>query len=112
MKIKKKFARVMSYVLAFVMLCGLVPINTIRANAATQKSVALSSLGKNGTLSLGSKSKTGTWWKMTLGSKEAFCINLGYTCHAGNTYEATESHKWDQDTGGEKYGYYAKIIRW
>ena len=112
MKIKKKFTKVMSYVLAFVMLCGLVPANSITASAATQKSVSLSSLGKKGTLSLGSKSKTGTWWKMNVGSQEAFCLNLGDTCHAGNTYEVTDTLKWDQDTGGEKHGYYAKIIRW
>ena len=94
MKIKKKFARVMSYVLAFVMLCGLVPINTMMVSAATQKTVGLTSLGKKGTVSFGSISKTGTWWKMNVGSQEAFCINLGYTCHAGNTYEATESHSY------------------
>ena len=49
---------------------------------------------------------------MRLGSKEAFCLSLGHTCHSGNTYAAENSYKWDQDTGGEKHGYYAKIIRW
>lgn len=49
---------------------------------------------------------------MKLNGKNAFCVNLGYTCHSGNTYEAEETHHWDQDTGGAKNGFYAKIIRW
>ncbi len=49
---------------------------------------------------------------MKLNGKKAFCINLGYTCHSGNTYSAEETHHFDQNTGGEKNGYYAKIVRW
>ena len=49
---------------------------------------------------------------MHLNGKKAFCLNLGYTCHSGNTYTAQETYHWDQDTGGEKHGYYAKIVRW
>lgn len=102
----------MAYALALAMLCGVLPSNAAISSAATQKSVSLTSLGRQGSVSIGAKSKTGTWWKMNLGGKEAFCINLGYTCHSGNTYEMTETHNWDQDTGGEKNGYYAKVIRW
>lgn len=111
-KIRKNFKRVMSYVLAFVMLIGLVPSNTMVASAATTARVSLTSLGRRGTVSFGGKSKSGTWWQMHLNGKKAFCINLGHTCHTGNTYAAEETHSWDQDTGGEKNGYYAKIIRW
>lgn len=101
-----------SAVLAVVMLCGIIPANTMVSKAATTANVSLSSLGRKGTVSFGSKSKSGTWWKMRLGSKEAFCLSLGHTCHSGNTYAAENSYKWNQDTGGEKHGYYAKIIRW
>ena len=94
------------------MLCGIIPANTMVSKAATTANVSLSSLGRKGTVSFGSKSKSGTWWKMRLGSKEAFCLSLGHTCHSGNTYAAENSYKWNQDTGGEKHGYYAKIIRW
>ena len=94
------------------MLCGIIPANATVSKAATTANVSLSSLGRKGTVSFGSKSKSGTWWKMRLGSKEAFCLSLGHTCHSGNTYAAENSYKWDQDTGGEKHGYYAKIIRW
>ena len=109
---KKKARRMISAVLAVVMLCGIIPANTMVSKAATTANVSLSSLGRKGTVSFGSKSKSGTWWKMRLGSKEAFCLSLGHTCHSGNTYAAENSYKWNQDTGGEKHGYYAKIIRW
>ena len=111
-KIRKNYKRVMSYVLAFVMLIGLVPSNAVVASAATTARVSLTALGRKGTVSFGSKTKSGTWWQMHLNGKKAFCINLGHTCHTGNTYAAEETHSWDQDTGGEKNGYYAKIIRW
>ncbi len=111
-KIRRNYKRVMSYVLAFLMLLGLVPSNVMVASAATTAQVSLTSLGRRGTVSFGDKSKSGTWWQMHLNGKRAFCINLGNTCHTGNTYAAEETHSWDQDTGGEKNGYYAKIIRW
>lgn len=109
---KKKVRRMISAVLAVVMLCGIIPANATVSKAATTANVSLSSLGRKGTVSFGSKAKSGKWWKMRLGSKEAFCLSLGHTCHSGNTYAAENSYKWDQDTGGEKHGYYAKIIRW
>lgn len=111
MKAKNKLKRVLTFVLAFAILCGMIPVNATVASAASA-SVSLSSLGRKGTVSIGSKSKSGTWWQMKLNGKKAFCINLGYTCHSGNTYTAEETHHWNQDTGGEKNGYYAKIVRW
>lgn len=111
MKVKNKLKKVMTFVLAFALLCGMIPANATVANAASV-SVSLSSLGRKGTVSIGSKTKSGTWWQMKLGGKKAFCINLGHTCHSGNTYAAEETHHWDQSTGGEKNGYYAKIVRW
>lgn len=109
---KKKLRRIVSGLLALIMLFGLVSTDGALAKAASSATVSLSSLGRKGNISFGSKTKSGTWWKMKVGSKEAFCLNLGYTCHSGNTYAVEEECKWDQDTGGEKRGYYAKIIRW
>lgn len=111
MKTKRKFKRILSFVLAVVMLCGMLPSNATVASAATTASVSLSSLGRKGDVSIGSKTKSGTWWQMHLNGKKAFCINLGYTCHSGNTYAAEETHHWNQDTSG-KNGCYAKVIRW
>ncbi len=111
MKINKKIRRIMTFVLAFALLCGMIPVNATVASAATS-AVSLSSLGRKGTVSIGSKTKSGTWWQMKLNGKKAFCINLGHTCHSGNTYSAEETHHFHQNTGGEKNGYYAKIVRW
>lgn len=111
MKAKRKCRRILSFVLAVIMLCGIIPTNMTVANAATTATVSLSSLGRKGTVTIGSKTKSGTWWQMNLNGKKAFCIDLGYTCHSGNTYAAEETHHWDQNTGG-KNGCYAKIIRW
>ncbi len=111
MKINKKIKRIMTFVLAVALLCGMIPVNATVASAATS-AVSLSSLGRKGTVSIGSKTKSGTWWQMKLNGKKAFCINLGHTCHSGNTYSAEETHHFHQNTGGEKNGYYAKIVRW
>ena len=113
MKNKGKLLKktILSFLLAAAMLCGIIPENATVANAAST-SVSLSSLGRRGNVSIGSKSKSGTWWKMNLGGREAFCIDLGYTCHSGNSYAAVEKHQWNQDTGGAKNGNYAKVIRW
>lgn len=111
MKAKRKFRRILSFVLAVIMLYGIIPTNMTVANAATTATVSLSSLGRKGTVTIGSKTKSGTWWQMHLNGKKAFCIDLGYTCHSGNTYSAEETHHWDQNTSG-KNGCYAKVIRW
>ncbi len=111
MKGNKKIRKIMTFVLVFTLLCGMIPVNSVVANAATS-TVSLSSLGRKGTVSIGSKTKSGTWWQMKLNGKKAFCINLGHTCHSGNTYSAEETHHFDQNTGAEKNGYYAKIVRW
>ena len=67
----------LSFVLAVVVLCGMVPLNVTVASAATTASVSLSSLGRKGDVSIGSKTKSGTWWQMNLNGKKAFCIDLG-----------------------------------
>ena len=112
MKVKKNIRRILSFVLAVLMLCGIMPTNVSVASAANTASVRVNSMGKKGTVSIGSKTKSGTWWQMNLNGKKAFCMNLGNTCHSGNSYAAEETHHWDENTGGEKSGYYAKIIRW
>lgn len=112
MKSKKRITRALSFVLAVAMLCGILPTSVSVASAATTATVRVNSMGRKGSVSFGAKSKSGTWWKMTLNGKNAFCMNLGNTCHSGNAYAAEETHHWDESTGGEKHGYMAKIIRW
>ncbi len=109
---KIKFRQILSFVLVFAMVLGTFASHSITVNAASTATVTLSGMGSHGSLTIGSKTKTGTWWKMHVGSREAFCITLGATCHSGNTYEVAENCTWTQDTGGEKRGYYAKIFKW
>ena len=90
MKLKRKIRRMIMFALALVMLCGGIPTNAMVADAAATASVTLLSLGRKGTVNIGSESKAGTWWKMNLNGKKAFCLNLGSTCHSGNTYAAEE----------------------
>lgn len=111
MKIKIRTKRIIVGMLALFMLFGSIPFNSISVQAATGN-VKVDSLGKKGSVSYGSKTKSGTWFQMKVAGKRAFCLSLGKTCHTGNTYESTETYKWDQNTGGERHGYYAKIIRW
>ncbi len=109
---KVKFRQILSMVLVFAIVFSTFASNSLSANAANTAVVSLSGMGSHGTMNIGGKTKSGTWWKMHVGSKEAFCLTLGATCHAGNTYEVTEKCTWDQNTGGEKRGYYAKIFKW
>ena len=110
-KVKKRCKQMLTGLLALSMLCGLLPQNTVSVSAATTAKTNVSSYGRLGNVDVGSKTKTGTWWKINVGSKTAFCLSLGKTCHTGNTYQVTDTHTWNQNTGGEKHGYYAKIIR-
>ena len=47
---KKKVRRIISAVLAVVMLCGIIPANATVSKAATTANVSLSSLGRKGTV--------------------------------------------------------------
>ena len=110
-KVKKRCKQMLTGLLALSMLCGLLPQNTVNVSAATTAKTTVSSYGRLGTVDVGSKTISGTWWKINVGNKTAFCLSLGKPCHTGNTYQVTDTHTWNQNTGGEKHGYYAKIIR-
>lgn len=108
---RKIIKHIAVYFMVITLLLGLIPFSGGRVYAATT-TVSLTSLGKQGTVKFGDKTKSGTWWQMNLNGKKAFCVDLGYTCHDGNKYETVKTYNWDQDTGGDKNGYYAKIVRW
>ena len=86
-KVKKRCKQMLTGLLALSMLCGLLPQNTVSVSAATTAKTNVSSYGRLGNVDVGSKTKTGTWWKINVGSKTAFCLSLGKTCHTGNTYQ-------------------------
>lgn len=109
---KKKYSRFLSILLCAGLILGIAPVPAPKVKAAETATVTVNSLGNKGTVTYGSKKKTGTWFKMNVSGRRAFCINLGKACHNGNSYEKEESYSWNQSTGGEKHGFYAKIIRW
>lgn len=98
---KKKLSRFMSLLLAVVLVLGLCQTPAKKAEAAT-KPVTLDVLGSHGTTEIGSKKKSGEWYKMTVDGKEAFCMNLGYTCHSGDKYSESSSGTYSTDDGGKK----------
>ena len=108
--IKIRFKRIMAWVMAMITLIGVVDVNNV--SAATKETVSVASLGNYGSISIGNKVAGPYWWKLSVGGKIAFCLNLGDTCHEGNVYEIKNEYNWNQNTGGDKSGYYAKIIRW
>ena len=85
---KKNLKRILSYILAVALLIGLCPgLEKGTTVKAATSSVKLANLGSLGSLTVGSKTKSGKWWKMEVGGQVAFCMNLGYTCHSGDAYE-------------------------
>nr|MCR5625385.1 hypothetical protein [Lachnospiraceae bacterium] len=108
----KKVKRIIAACMAVVMALGAMQMNTKSAKAATTGTAGVSSLGNYGSINIGTKVKGSTWWKLSVDGSPAFCLDLGYTCHAGNSYEVKTNYSWDQTTGGAKQGYYAKIVRW
>lgn len=66
---------------------------------AASASVTLANLGAMGSLSVGSKTKSGKWWMMRVQSVPAFCLNLGYTCHTGDVYQDAADTYTNSDSG-------------
>lgn len=66
---------------------------------AASASVTLANLGAMGSLSVGSKTKSGKWWMMRVQSVPAFCLNLGYTCHTGDVYQDASDTYSNSDSG-------------
>lgn len=73
---------------------------------AAVSSATLTNLGNLGKLTVGNKTKQGNWWKMNVSGEEAFCMNLGYTCHRGDLYESGAGTYSSSDSGKKKWKAY------
>lgn len=82
---KGRLKKILSFFLVIGLVGGVCQIPAEKTLAATTP-VKLDNLGLHGTTKIGSKTKSGDWYKMTVESKTAFCMNLGYTCHTGDQY--------------------------
>lgn len=88
---KAKFRKILAVILAVAVM---IPAFSVTKTAKAASSVSLANLGSLGTLKVGSKTKTGSWWKMRIGGTAAFCIDLGATCHTGDVYQsASDTYK-------------------
>ena len=87
MKKKKLLNRLLSALLAVIMAIGLIPMGSVTVKAET-KNATLSNLGALGTVKIGSKSESGTWYQTKVAKTPVFCLDLGKACHAGDVYEA------------------------
>ena len=98
---KGRFKKILSYLLVVGLLGGMCQFHAKKTLAATLP-VKLDNLGTHGTIKIGSKSKSGDWYKMTVDGKKAFCMNLGYTCHTGDQYSVNSSGTYSTADGGKK----------
>lgn len=117
MKSRKRsyIKRFVAYAVMFAMILGICPqTQKQQAKAASTYAVSLNQLGKLGAFKAGSKGKgsNDNWWKMTVNGKPTFCLNLGLTCHSGDTYEEKSSGTYKSHGSGEKGPWYACIGYW
>lgn len=82
--VKMKVKRIIAGLLAMVMLLtATLPTSNVKAASGT---ASLDSLGKLGTVNVGSKSESGIWLQTLVNEKPVFCMDLGLACHTGYTY--------------------------
>ena len=98
---KGRLKKILSFLLVIGLVGGMCQIPAEKTLAATTP-VKLDNLGSHGTTKIGSKTKSGDWYKMTVDGKKAFCMNLGYTCHTGDQYSANSSGSYSTADGGKK----------
>lgn len=98
---KQRIKKTVAFFLMAVLVLGLFPATEPQTMKAATSSVSLANLGSLGSITAGSKTKSGKWWMMKVGSKKAFCMNLGYTCHTGDVYR-NESATYNSGDSGKK----------
>lgn len=89
---------------------GLIPMGSVTVKAET-KNATLSNLGALGTVKIGSKSESGTWYQTEVAGTPVFCLDLGKACHAGDVYVSSDA-TYSSDSKNEKKALEAKIGYW
>ena len=104
-----KVKRILAGVLAMVMLLtATLPTSNVKAASGT---ATLDSLGKLGTVNVGSKSESGTWLQTLVNDRPVFCMDLGKACHTGYTY-VSKTKNISSDSSNKKDSLEAKIGYW
>lgn len=104
-KMKKMVAGLLATIMITTNVCPMFPVSAASGVAS------LESLGKLGTVNIGSKSESGTWLQTQVDSKPVFCMDLGKACHTGYTYKS-ESKTISSDDSSTKNKLEAKIGYW
>ena len=105
-----KIKRIISAILAVLMLVTVIPQTTVQV-MAEQGTASLSNLGNLGTVNIGGKSESGNWLKTKVNGEAVFCRDLGKSCHTGYVYESSEERLWS-DSKNKADGLIAKIGYW
>ena len=104
-----KLKRIIAGLLAMVMLLtATLPTSNVKAASGT---ASLDSLGKLGTVNVGSKSESGIWLQTLVNEKPVFCMDLGLACHTGYTY-ISKPALFSSDSSNKKDALEAKIGYW
>ena len=107
-----KLKRITATILAIATLVTSIPIsNVAAAGNGEKKQAGIVTLGKLGTVNIGSKSESGTWVKTLVDGNDVFCLDLGKVCHTGYTYIASNSTI-SSDSSNKKNALEAKIGYW
>ncbi|MEE0715601.1 MAG: SpaA isopeptide-forming pilin-related protein [Eubacterium sp.] len=107
-----KLKRITATILAIATVVTSIPIiNVAAAGNGEKKQAGIVTLGKLGTVNIGSKSESGTWVKTLVDGNDVFCLDLGKACHTGYTYIASNSTM-SSDSSNKKNALEAKIGYW
>ena len=108
MKSKKLVNRLLSVLMAVIMTIGLIPMGSVKAET---KNATLSNLGELGTVKIGNKSESGTWYQTEVAGTPVFCMDLGKACHAGDVYVSSDD-TYSSNSSNAKKANEAKIGYW
>ena len=107
-----KLKGITATILAIATVVTSIPIISVAAAGNGEKKQAgIVTLGKLGTVNIGSKSESGTWVKTLVDGNDVFCLDLGKACHTGYTYIASNSTI-SSDSSNKKNALEAKIGYW
>ena len=107
-----KLKRITATILAIATVVTSIPvINVSAAGNGEKKQAGIVTLGKLGTVNIGSKSESGIWVKTLVDGNDVFCLDLGKACHTGYTYIASNSTI-SSDSSNKKNALEAKIGYW
>jgi hypothetical protein len=106
----KNFKRFISALLVIVTVITALPFASKDVMAAERKS-KLNNLGNLGTVKIGNKSESGTWWQTQIEDNPVFCLDLGKACHTGWTYVSSEKTI-SSDSNNKSDALKAKIGYW